>query len=252
MLCIASSSRTRPGRRILGDPHRKFCLGGLAPLLSALLIASSALAQDAPACPEGTFGLRLLTPPSGRIPRDAAFVVGLSGEGTFRELPPIQLNRGRRDVAMIRETIAPGLFRLRPDTRRIWGRWQIGVPGAPPILFGRPGTGSPPTRPRLERVERYRVASGGASRTEVRAHFGFPLPDGVVAVVAFWGDDDQPDGWAQAVPTARDIVVSRVEGDCPQLAPGATAPPESGSVRVAFVGRYGQLGPISEPATYGQ
>jgi len=223
----------------------------LLPVPFLLLVASAALAQDEPACPDATFGLRLLTPPSGRIPRDASFVVGLTGEGTFRELPAITLSRGRRDVALAPDTIAPGLYRLRPDTRRIWGRWQIGIPGAPPILFGRPGTGAPPTRPRLERAERYLVASGSESRTEVRVHFGFPTPEGVVAVVTFWGDDDQPDGWAPAVPTARDLVVSRVEGDCPRLAPGATPAPESGSVRVAFVGRYGQLGPISEPVTYG-
>lgn len=222
----------------------------LIPVLALLLVASAALAQDEPACPD-TFGLRLLTPPTGRIPRDAAFVVGLFGEGTYRELPEIRLTRGRRDVAMVSETIAPGLYRLRPDTRRIWGRWQIGVPGAPQILFGRPGTGPAPTRPRLERVERYLVASGGESRTEVRAHFAFPTPEGVVAVVTFWGADEEPDGWVAAIPTERDAVISRVEGDCAQLAPGATTAPESGPVRVAFVGQYGQLGPISEPVTYG-
>lgn len=227
----------------------------LAPFAACLVLASAAFAQegdDAP-CPEATFSPRLLTPPALTIPRDAALVVGLVDPGTFRALPPISLVRGRRETATVREPIAPGLWRLRPDARRIYGQWQLSVvPGATPLVFGRPGIGPPPIVPRIERVERYLVAGADGSRTELRAHFAFPVPETVVAAVLFWGDDAQPDGFAPTVATAQELVLYAQRGRCPRLPQGATPPPASGTVRVAFVGRYGQVSPLSEAARFGE
>lgn len=224
----------------------------LAPFVLCLVLASAAVAQD-DACREATFSPRLLTPPALTIPRDAALVVGLVDEGTFRALPPVALVRGRRQTALIQEPIAPGLWRLRPDARRIYGQWQLsGVPGATPLVFGRPGVDPAPITPRIERLERYLVAGAdGTSRTEVRAHFAFPIPETVVAAVVYWGDDAQPDGFAPTVATSQEVVLHRQTGDCARLPEGATAPPASGTVRVAFVGRYGQVSPPSEPARLG-
>jgi len=212
----------------------------------------AAPANRAPACPRATFRPQLLTPPATRTPRDAHLVVGLFDGGTFTDLPAVTLERGRRSTALIREAIAPGLYRLQPDARRIWGRWNLsGVPGATPLLFGRPGVGAPPVRPQITRVERYLVASGESTRTEVRAHFQFPVPPGVVAAILYWGDDPQPDGFASVTPTMQEAVLYQQSGECARLVSGATAPPTTGTVRMAFVGRYGQVSAISEPARLG-
>ncbi|MCB9597119.1 MAG: hypothetical protein H6719_30625 [Sandaracinaceae bacterium] len=220
------------------------------PFIACLALASAALAQDGE-CPEATFQPRLLTPPALRIPRDAALVVGLVDGGTFQDLPPVSLTRGRRDMALTREPIAPGLFRLRPSSSRIYGQWQLtGVPGATPLVFARSALDPVPIAPQLARVEQYLVASGAGSRTEVRAHFQFPIPEGVVAAVVFWGDDPQPDGFVPTVATAQELVVYSRTGDCAHLPAGGSGPPDEGdvAVRVAFVGRYGALSPRSEPA----
>lgn len=224
----------------------------LAPFALCLILAATAFAQD-DACPEATFSPRLLTPPALTIPRDAALVVGLVDEGTFRALPPLYLARGRRRTGLVQEPIAPGLVRLRPDARRIYGQWQLeGVPGATPLVFGRPGVDPPPIAPRLERVERYLVATGEGSRTELRAHFDFPIPETVVAAVFYWGDDAQPDGFAPTIPTAQELVLWRQTGDCARVPEGGSAPPAAGTVRLAFVGRYGAVSPPSTPARFGE
>lgn len=209
-------------------------------------------AQDEPRqpCPVATFRAQLMTPMAGRIPRDAALVVGLFEGGSLRELPSISLQRRRREVAMIREAIAPGLYRLRPDARRVYGRYDVqGVEGSPQIIFGRPGTGAPPAAPRLERVERYIVANAEGSRAEVRAHFGFPIPQGVVAVLSYWGTDATPDLFTRATPSSQETVLFASSGRCAALPEGASAPPHEGQVRVAFVDLHGQVSPLSEPAS---
>lgn len=218
-----------------------------------VLAAAGALAQDeeslaAAPCPEATFQPQLMTPLAGRVPRDASIVVGLFPGGTLRELPPVQLTRRRREIALRREAIAPGLYRLTPDVRRIYGRYDVsGVVGSPQIVFGRPGAPAPPTTPRVDRVERYLRASGGEMRREIRAHFGFPIPQGVIAVLAYWGDDASPDHWVRAVPTRSDAVIWSAEGACAPLPEGASPPPASGPVRFAFVDQYGQVSQPSEP-----
>ena len=220
--------------------------------LVLLAAASVAVAQDT-SCPDATFQAQLMTPPALRIPRDAGLVVGLFFGGTLRDLPPVSLTRRRRETAFVREEIAPGLFRLRPDTERIYGRWTLtGLPGVPPLIFGRPGIGAAPTQPRLERVERYLVASAEGSRSEVRAHFAFPIPEDIVAIVTYWGDDPEPDLFVRSVPTSQEIVLYASTGDCSQLPPGASAPPIDGNVRVAFVDQYAQMSPRSEPASLGR
>lgn len=226
---------------------------GILISLLGLVVASVAMAQDEPSCPEATFRAQLMTPVAGRIPRDASLVVGLFAGGEATGLPAITLTRRRRELALVREAIAPGLFRLRPDTRRLSGRWDLqGVEGNPRLIFGRPGAGAAPPAPRLERVERYLVAGAEGSRAEVRAHFAFPIPEGIVAVVSYWGDDDDADLFVRATPAIRETVLFASSGRCPALPEGASAPPETGAVRVAFVDRYGHLSARSEPRPLGR
>ncbi|MEQ8459025.1 MAG: hypothetical protein RLO52_34395 [Sandaracinaceae bacterium] len=228
----------------------------LAAGLALTFVAVGALAQDdtnretqATPCPDATFQPQLMTPPAGRVPRDASIVVGLFPGGTFRDLPPVQLTRRRREVALRREPIAPGLYRLTPDVRRIYGRYDVsGVVGSPEIVFGRPGAPAPPTTPRVSRVERYLRASGGEMTRELRAHFGFPIPNGVVAVLAYWDGDASPDHWVRAVPTRTDAVIWSASGACTPQPEGASPPPASGSIRLAFVDQYGQVSQPSEPS----
>ena len=224
----------------------------LAVLASLALAGSVAVAQEetpSAECAAPRFSPQLMTPLVGTIPRDGSFVVGLVPGGTVRELPPMILRRGRRgEIAVRRDEIAPGLFRVTPDARRIYGRHTLeGVAGNPQIQFGRPGLPAPPARPAVERVERYRVASGSGSHEEVRAHFGFPIPAGVVAVVSYWGDDPTPDLWTRGVPTRDETVLWTSTGRCSELPGGATEPPREGNARIAFVDQYGQLSQPSEP-----
>ena len=121
------------------------------------------------------------------------------------------------------------------------------MPGRPTLTFGRPGAGGAPAQPRLERVERYLVARGSGSSTEVRAHFASPVPPTVVAIVSYWGADPDPDLFAIAVPTTREAVLFSSAGECASLPEGASAPPEGASVRVAFVDRFGQSSPPRAP-----
>ena len=112
-----------------------------------LATASVAVAQDA-SCPSATFQAQLMTPPALRTPRDARLVVGLFPGGTSTDLPPLTLTRPRRETALTTERIAPGLFRLSPAAERMSGRWTItgfAGPSPPPLIFGRPGIGAPPT-----------------------------------------------------------------------------------------------------------
>jgi len=221
-----------------------------------VVITSVASAQDAASCPAPRFQPQLMTPPALQIPRDAALVVGLFAAGAtaggVNDLPPVTLTRRNREVAFVREAIAPGLYRLRPDATRMRGRYDLtGVPGAPPLVFGRPGIGAPPAQPSVERVERYLVAGAGGSRTELRAHLSFPMPARVVAVLVFWGDDPEPDLFARAAPTSSSVVLYRSSGDCSELPRGASAPPRNGTVSVAFVDGYGQVSARSEAVTIG-
>jgi hypothetical protein len=146
------------------------------------------------------------------------------------------------------EPIAPGLFRLRADAQRLRGSYDLsGLPGAPPLTFRRAALPPPPVAPGLERAERYLVASGAERRLEVRAHFSFPLPPDVVAVVSAWGEDDTPDAWVRSSPTQRSLVLFTTRGECDPVPQGASTPPQTGgTVRVAFVDRHGQLSPLSE------
>jgi hypothetical protein len=202
-------------------------------------------------CPTPQFRAQMMTPVAGRVPRDASLLVGLVPGGSLRELPAtVQLRRRRRTVALRREAIAPGLYRLTPDVRRIWGRYDVeGVEGEPRVRFSRPGLPAPPSTPRLSRVERYRAVSGGESRLQLEAHFEFPIPQGVVAVVSYWGDDDAPDLWSRAVATQNRAVLYSAAGECTPLPPGASAPPSEGTVRVAFVDRFGQVSQASAPVS---
>ena len=69
----------------------------------------------------------------------------------------------------------------------------------------------------------------------------------MVALIAYFGDDAEPDLFARAIPTSRQLVIYASSGECAELPPGASAPPAEGDVRVAFVDQYGQTSPPSEP-----
>lgn len=220
-------------------------------LTAIVAIASAALAQDdtAPCAPEG-FTAQLMTPAAGYLPRDGALVVGVFAGGSGpSELPAgIALTRGRRSVAVRSERIAPGLFRLIPESQRLAGSYVLsGVAATPQLVFRRAPPAAPPTAPALERAERYLVASGSDRRLEVRAHFAFPIPENVVAVVSYWGDDEEPDSFTRAAPTQSSLVLSTTTDGCETHPEGTHPPPQTGGrVRVAFVDLHGQVSPISE------
>lgn len=229
-------------------------IGGSAALvaIAATTLSTNARGQEeaGASCSPPTFAAQLMTPMTDRTPRDASLVVGLFPGGAAAALPTLTLERGRRTVALRSEPIAPGLYRVTPDVRRISGRYRMtGVAGDPEVLFRRAALPPAPTRPQLEAVERYIVASDGTPRTELRARFGFPVPSGVVAVLSYYGDDATPDLFARAMPERTELVLWSSSGRCPSLPEGASAPPESGTLRVAFVDQYGQLSQPSEPAS---
>ncbi len=223
-----------------------------AAVLSAMLslLVTAALAQDGDTgCPPRGFTAQLVTPAAGTLPPAGALVVGLfpGGSGPSALPPGLALSRRRASVALRSETIAPGLYRLIPETERLAGSYALsGVAGSPQLVFRRAPLAAPPAVPALERAERYLVASGSERRLEVRATFGFPIPEDVVAVVSYWGDDDAPDAFTRAAPTQRSLVLF-TSGECDPYPDGTRAPPQAGGrVRVAFVDRHGQVSQLSE------
>lgn len=222
----------------------------IALLFAALAVASASMAQESE-CSSAGFVPQLLTPAAGHLPRDGALVVGLvpGGSDTSGQLPAVSLTRRRLSIPLHSETIAPGLFRLVPESpRRLSGRFEISGLNAPPLYFRRSALPPPPAKPVLERAERYLVA-GEEPRLEVRGHFAFPLPTDVVAIISAWDEDGTPAFWVRSSPTQRSIVLF-ASRPCGAALEGASAPPESGGqVRVAFVDRHGQVSPMSEPRT---
>ena len=199
-------------------------------------------------CSAPRLSARLLTSIAGTVPRGATLLV--SGDPRAAA-PTVALRRGRRRSSPVRtigEVIAPGLWRLRPDARRMFGRYQVeGVDGAPQLVFGRGSLPAPPAAPRIERVERYVAISNGRSRPELRAHLAFPIPAGVVAIVSYFDGDDTPDVFAFAVAAQSEAVLWSSVGPCGNFPQNATEPPREGSVRITFVDQFGQVSQLSEP-----
>ena len=112
---------------------------------AAVLVVTAAMLSSAPrasvqaqeeSCPPARFGAQLLTPLTGRHPRDAAMVVRLVPGGSLTALPPLMLTRRRREIATATEAIAPGLYRVRADTRRIYGRYRLEGAGCALVCSG--------------------------------------------------------------------------------------------------------------------
>jgi hypothetical protein len=214
----------------------------------ALSTAAFASAQNGD-CARAALAPQVMTPPAGTIPRDAAILVGMfPAAAPGPDTPVAALRRGRRTIALRSEAIAPGLFRLVPNTNdRLAGSYTVeGISSAPSLMYSRPGRPAPPSAPSIERAERYSVASGGGARTEVRVHVGFPIPDAVAAIVSYWDGDDEPDLFVRAVPQQQSVVVYTSTALC-TMPNGSTPPPDTGgSVRIAFVDLYGQISALSE------
>ena len=222
-----------------------------AALAVALGLAGGATGAEA-RCAMRPLRPQLMTPLAGRIPRDGALLVGLRpGPGRGRGGFPaaFALERRRRSVALARVPIAPGLVRLVPEGRAR-GRYRVPtLPGAPEVIFGRPGLPAPPIAPRVQEVHRFLVAAvgRGAPRTEVRATLTHPVPAGVVAVVTWWAGDTEPAVFVPAQPMAREALLFASPRRCTSAPEGTRPPPEQTTARVAFVDVYGQLSPRSDP-----
>lgn len=214
------------------------------PVFIALLAAPAAV--DA-RCARRVLVLSMLTPSAGTVPRDGAVVAGLLPAAGGPEGMPasFSLVRGRRSTPMRSEAIAPGLVRLVPEGR-VAGSYRIeGVAGSADVIFARPGLPGAPPAPRLDHAERYLVARGREQMVEVRAHFEHPIPENVIAIVTYWGDDPEPDGFVRAIPMAQEQIVYG-RGRCDPEPEGTHAPPEGETtLRVAFVDRVGQVSPLS-------
>lgn len=226
-------------------------MGALAVLAGCAGLAAVTAAQPAP-CEDAGLRMQLLTPSAGRVPRGGGLVLGLEPGGPPGAAPTVEsltLKRGRRRGNALRaEPLAPGLYRLTPEGRVYGGRYQVdGLEAAGDVIFDRSRMPPPPPAPRLEEVHRYLRTSLVDTRLEVRGSFAFPIPERVVAIVSYWGEDDEADGFVRAVPTARDALIFTSRVGCGSSLAGATAPPEEGQARVAFVDAFGQVSPPSEP-----
>jgi hypothetical protein len=208
----------------------------------------AAPAAPAIAPPPAGMVATLFTPTEARIPRDAHLVVGLVEAPGSTPFPTgVLLRRNqRRTQAVNVQVIAPGLYRLIPEGLA-YGRYTLeGVRSEPRLVFARARIPGPPPVPRVTTVERYFAVHGTDTVTELRATFTNPIPDTVVAVIMAF-DDDSPDHFVRAVPTARELVLFQSGHPMPE---GASAPSESGTVRVAFVDRVGQVSEMSSPRTF--
>ncbi len=196
---------------------------------------------------------RVLTPMSARIPRDGgALVAGLVLGQESREMPAsLELLRGRRSQPLVGRILAPGLVRFESASRLLPGSWTIPTLGRDVAwTVGREPMPGVPTRPgvvELRRLEATGMSARRMPRTEVRATLEFPVPEGIVAIVTYWGEGSAPAAWVPAIVGQREIVIWQETARCEAEVPGTLPPPEGESVvgRIAYVNQFGQISPPS-------
>lgn len=233
---------------------RRVAMCAAAAGIGAFFLVAGAAPPAAARCAMQGLVPRSLTPTTAALPRDGGgIVVGLrSAPGEDQPMPAgIQLSRGRRSQDLIARELAPGLVRFAAVSRLLPGTWTAAALGPTASLsVGRQPLPGVPTRPGV--AEMRRVAATGMSarrtpRAEVRATLEFPVPEGIVAIVAYWGEDGPAAAWEPAIQGQREIVVWQEPARCQRAPEGTLAPPEGEGVvgRIAYVDAFGQVSPIS-------
>jgi hypothetical protein len=196
----------------------------------------------------------MLTPSSATLPRDGgAVVVGLRSRPAPapRPLPSsIPMTRGRRAQELVGTEIAPGLVRYAAQTRLTTGSFTTAVLAAPATLTIGARTPLPgqPTRPALRDLRRVAVTSARGQHAEIRGGLEFPVPEGIVALLIYWGETGTaPASWVPATQGQTEVLIWAERSGCDAgPPPGSTPPPASGGVgRIAYVDAFGQISPPS-------
>lgn len=195
---------------------------------------------------------RMLTPSTASLPRDGGgIVVGMRGTAGAGSPMPASLafTRGRRTQELVGQPLAPGLVRFAAVSRLIAGPFATTSLGAPMSLtISRAVLPGVPTRPSVREMRRVAATGMSASRTpraEVRATLEFPVPAGIVAVLAYWGEQGGATSWQPAIQGQTEIVAWSEPGRC-DAAPVGTIGPSGGAVgRIAYVDAFGQVSPPS-------
>ena len=222
--------------------------------LFALILSGEPAAAD---CASTHAVPALLTPITAAMPQSSgALVAGFrseAGVGTL-SFDGVRITRRRTSVAMQAIAIAPGLVRLVPSTSVRPGTYSLEGLGAPTDLtVSRSPMPGAPVRPALSGVRRVAAASVSSRgiSVELRAALGFPVPTGIVAILAYWGAATTPSAWARAVIGQSEVLIFASPDRCATLPEGFTPPPSEGplSVRIAYVDQFGQISPISDAAT---
>ena len=205
----------------------------------------------------------------------------LPGEGTLLvqylaadPLPAFELRRGRRRIPMTAETLAPGLFRLRPERPPSPGSWKLHVPARQriqlPAVIGKgkliPAetkklpltielTGKPvpavASAPSVEKAV-FELWRWHGHRSRVYAILSAPVPRDAVAVIGMWPAHDRPAG-PPGPATARTLtpdgayvlVQDSRDYACALPPPGGVSPHESALARLALVDRFGRVIPLA-------
>lgn len=150
-------------------------------------------------------------------------------------------------------TLAPGLVRFESVSRLLPGRWTTSLVGHDAAwTVGRDPMPGVPTRPgvsELRRVAATGISARRAPRTELRAQLEFPVPEGVVAIVTHWDEQETAAAWMPAIVGQREVVIWQEAARCEAVAAGTLPPPEGERVTgsIAYVDRFGQVSPLSAP-----
>lgn len=150
-------------------------------------------------------------------------------------------------------TLAPGLVRFESTSRLLPGSWTAPLVGHDAAwTVGRDPMPGVPTRPsvsELRRVVATGLSAGEVQRPEVRAQLEFPVPDGIVAIVTHWEEQETAAAWMPAIAGQREVVIWQEAARCEPVSAGTFPPPEGEGVMgsIAYVDRFGQVSPLSAP-----
>ena len=227
--------------------------------------ATVCIAADGPPLPT------LLSPVARPLPGEGALLVQYLAADP---LPAFELRRGRRRIPMTAETLAPGLFRLRPGRLPSPGSWKLHVPARKRIQLSAvigngkliPAetkklpltielTGEPvpavASAPSVEKAV-FELWRWHGHRSRVYAILSAPVPHDAVAVIGMWPAQDRPGGPAMPATArtltpdgARVLVHDSRDYACTPPPPGVVAPHGGALARLALVDRFGRVIPLA-------
>jgi hypothetical protein len=259
----------RPGRLRTGTRALRLAAVTTLALASTLVgpdasEATTCVTSDEPPLPI------LLSPVTQPLPAESALVVEYRASDP---LPAFELRRGPQRIPMTAETLAPGLFRLRPSQPPAPGSWELHAPARQhiqipavigngqltpaekkplPLTIELTGTPLPPAAgaPSLEKMV-LEVLRRDHGRLRVYASLSAPVPPDTVAVIGMWPAQDRrggPPATATARALTRDgthaLVHDSLDHACTPPPPGFVHPYGGALARVALVNRFGGVIPL--------